>query len=234
MPTHQTSRAMRQAAPEQCQQLDKLRAERKRAIEHRCHVSSMGREDEVAATQQRIMEIDAEIATLHASAKERLNVGLADGLVEGANKLQNAMHESDGILTTIAQEQRRHNDAMTKLITDHRQLGDSFNEAIGTMVTTANEMDPRPCSMNRDDGDEQPEVLAVAVGGVSTPAPAGSSTDANKPAPAGSSTDMECPACAKVCHGVRGLASHRRTCKVLVDKEQAAAPLGDIPASAEN
>ena len=135
--------AMRQAAPEQCQQLDTLRAERKRAIERRCHVSSMGREDAVAALQQRIMEIDAEIATLHACAKERLNVALADGLVEGANKLQNAMHESDGIVTTIAQEQRRHNEVMTKLVADHRQLGNSYNEAIGTIVKTANELDPK-------------------------------------------------------------------------------------------
>ena len=30
--------------------------------------------------------------------------------------------------------------------------------------------------------------------------------------PTGSSTDVVCPACAKVCNGTRGLASHKRSC----------------------
>ena len=66
MPVNQASSAMRKAAPELCRQMDNLRVERKRAIERRCYLNSSGQEEEVAAVQQRITEIDAELATLHA------------------------------------------------------------------------------------------------------------------------------------------------------------------------
>ena len=56
--------------------------------------------------------------------------GLADDLVEGANMLQNTVQESKGVIDSIAQEQTRHDDAMTELIKAHRQLGDSFDGAI--------------------------------------------------------------------------------------------------------
>ena len=40
--------ALRQAAPELCEQMDELREERKRAVERRCYLSSSGQEEEAA------------------------------------------------------------------------------------------------------------------------------------------------------------------------------------------
>ena len=73
MPVNQASSAMRKAAPDLCRQIDNLRVERKRAVERRWYLNSSGKEEEeAAAVQQRITEIDAELATLHARAKVNL------------------------------------------------------------------------------------------------------------------------------------------------------------------
>ena len=202
--------AMRKAAPELCQEMDQLRAERKSASERRWYLNSTGAEEEAAAQQQRITEIDAEVAALHARAKEQLLTGIAKDLSQGATLLQVATMDAETIRGSIVQETQRQGEAMMKLVAQQGQLDIAFREAISTMEGAAENL--------TDGGEEQATESEAAVAG------------------AGSSTDMACPKCAKICRGVKGLATHQRRCKAPINVEQvpgAEAPAEVNPAAAD-
>ena len=125
--------SMRQAAPELCQQMDQLRVERKCAVERRCYLSSSGKEEEAAAQQQRITEIDAEVAALHARAKQQLLTGVASNLAHGATMLQDAMMQAGSLRVCMLAETQRHREAMAKLAAKQEDLDPAFQKAIRTM-----------------------------------------------------------------------------------------------------
>ena len=89
---------MRQVAPEQCAEIDKLR-EGRRPLADRLSYLGAAETEETASLKQRMEEIDTKVAGIHALARQRLDIALADGLAEGANKLQKAVQKSDGIVT---------------------------------------------------------------------------------------------------------------------------------------
>ena len=98
MSTNYISPRMRQVAPEQCAEIDKLRAGR-RPLADRLSYLGATETEETTALKRRIEEIDTKVAGIHALARQRLDIALADGLAEGANKLQKAVQKSDGIVT---------------------------------------------------------------------------------------------------------------------------------------
>ena len=261
---------MRKAAPELCRQMDTLREERKKAVEHRCYFNTKGKEEEATATQQRIEEIDKKVATLHAQAKEQLLTGVAKDVKKAAVHLRCAANSAEALRDSIDKEAKRHSDALA-MITHlhlHKGVGASFHNAVKTLEVAAENL--------TDGGEEQAPEPGAAVAG------AGSSTDMACPkcskickgdkgvrarlrnckaqidaeqapgaeaaaadqeqapepgaavAGAGSSTDMACPICAKICRGVKGLASHKRNCKAPdAEAPDAEAPANVNPASAD-
>ena len=202
MPVNQASSAMRNAAPELCRQMDILRKERKKAVERRCFLNANGRQEEVVTVQPRITEIDAELASLHAQAKEQLITGVATDLSQGAALLQLATTDAEKIRTSILEETQRHGVAMMQLVAAQQELDGAFHEAASTMDGAA---------VKLTDCNEEQVSETDAI-----PAPAGSSTDTKKTSSAGSSTDTVCPRCSKPTISSRGwprtcAAARRRT-----------------------
>ena len=193
----QVTPAMRKAAPDLCRQIDKLREERKRCVERRCYWHSVGKEEDAAEVQERITEIEAEFATLHAQAKEQLITGIANDLSQEATLLQVATLDAKTIRGSMSEENQRHNEAMLKLIAQQEELDGAFIGACNAMEGAAEKL---------TDGDKEQatEPGASDAVGESNTTPAGSSTDTKKSSPAGSSTDTPCPRCSKNCSGAKG------------------------------
>ena len=93
------SQAMRRGQPEKCQLLDRLRAERKKAVERRGYLISIGNEGDSAVVQERITELDAEIATLHAHVHQLILRDIGTDLTQGAALLQLATTDAQKIRT---------------------------------------------------------------------------------------------------------------------------------------
>ena len=152
----QITPAMRKAAPELCQEIDRLRVERKHACERRCYLSTSGAEEEAAAQHQRITEIDTKVAALHASAKRRLNTDVARGLQLGSTVLTVAMSDSSKIQSSMIKETQRHGKAMLQLITRQANLDTSLQEAADVMENAARDIlehNQHPPSAAFTDGD---------------------------------------------------------------------------------
>ena len=205
---------MRNAAPELCRQMDILRKERKKAVERRCFLNANGRQEEVVTVQPRITEIHAELASLHAQAKEQLITGVATDLSQGAALLQLATTDAEKIRTSILEETQRHGVAMMQLVAAQQELDGAFHEAASTM-------DGAAVKLTDGDKEQVSETGAAEAVGETNSAPARRTTDAKKTSPAGSSSDMKCPHCPKTCSGPKGLASHLRSCKAPNKAEQA-------------
>ena len=127
---------MRKAAPELCREMDELRKERKTLVERRCYVTTAGVEGG-DAVQQRIADIDAKVTALYARAKEQLVTGIAKDLTIGASTLRIATNESKAVRDSIAQEAKRHSDAMLTLIALQEKSGVTFRDAVKTMEAAA-------------------------------------------------------------------------------------------------
>ena len=175
-------------------EMDELRKERKTFVGHRCYVTTAGVERGDDAVQQRMADIDAKVTALYARAKEQLVTVTAKDLTIGASTLRFATNESKAVRDFIAQETKRHSDAMMTFIALQEQSGVAFRDAVKTMEAAAENL--------TDGGEEQAPEPGAAVAG------------------AGSSTDMACPNCSKICRGVKGLARHQRGCKAVIDVEQ--------------
>ena len=189
------SPAMRVAAPEICEQLDNLRKERKTARERRWYLNTAGKEEEAAAVQQRVTEIDAGVATLHAQAKEQLLAGVAKDITAGAASLRCAANTSVALADSLAEENKRHSDAVATIVHLQKSVGSKFSDTVNTMEAAAGSL--------TDGGEEQAPEPGAAVAG------------------AGSSTDMACPNCSKICKGDKGVHARLRNCKAQIDAEQA-------------
>ena len=194
MAVNHVSSAMRYAAPELCSQIDILRKERKKAGQRCCYLNANGRKEEVATVQLRIMEIDAELATLHAHARQQLITGVAKALTTGAACLRCAASDSAVLSHSLAEEIKRHSDTLATIVQLQKGLGSQYSDAVNTMDASAGVL--------THGGEEQATESGAAVAG------------------AGSSTDMACPNCSKICRGVKGLARHQRGCKAVIDVEQ--------------
>ena len=201
MPAYLTP-AMRRAAPELCQQMEELRGERKLASERRWYLNSAGKKKEADAEQRRITEIDAEVASLHSQAKEQLIAGVAKDISQGAASLRCAASDSATLSNSLEQENKRHSDAVAKIVHLQKSVGSKFSDAVNTMEAAAGTL--------TDGGEEQATEPGAAVAG------------------AGSSTDRACPKCFKIFKGDKGLATHLRSCKAQIDAEQA--PSAEAPA----
>ena len=81
---------LRQVAPEQCAEIDALRAQRKPLADRLSYLGAAETE-ETTALKLHIEKIDNKVADSHALARQRLNTSLADDLVDGANKFQNTV-----------------------------------------------------------------------------------------------------------------------------------------------
>ena len=211
--------AMRKAAPELCQERDRLRMERKPLCERRGYVEARDAE-EAAALQQRITEIDTKVVALYSVAKQRLNTDVARGLQLGSTVLIVAMSHSSKIQSSMIKETQRHGKAMLQLITRQANLDTSLQEAADVMENAARDIlehnqHPPSAAFTDDDQEQaaQPEASAngnaVVEGGAGDVEGAAAESGAidNGSLP-GSFTDVPCPACGKTCNGTRGV---RRT-----------------------
>ena len=196
------SPAMQKAAPDLCKQTDKLREDRKRSVERRCYLHSIGMEEDAAAMQEHVEEIDAAVSVLHAQAKEQLIAGVAKDLSQGAASLRCAASDSATLSNSLEQENKRHSDAVAKIVHLQKSVGSKFSDAVNTMEAAAGTL--------TDGGEEQATEPGTAVAG------------------AGSSTDRACPKCFKIFKGDKGLATHLRSCNAQIDAEQA--PSAEAPA----
>ena len=127
---------MRKAAPELSREMDELRKERKTLVERRCYVTTAGVEGG-DAVQQRIADIDAKVTALYARAKEQLVTGIANDLTIGASTLRIATNESKAVRDFIAQETKRHSDAMLTLIALQEKSGATLRDAVKTIEGAA-------------------------------------------------------------------------------------------------
>ena len=135
MPANQITAAMSKAAPELCQQMDELRKERKPLCERHSYLG--GGEGEAASLKQRIEDIDAKVATLHAQAKEQLVTGIATDLSQGAADLRCASRTTADLANSLADENKRHSEAVATIAHLQRCVGLKINDAVDTMDAAA-------------------------------------------------------------------------------------------------
>ena len=92
---------MRLAAPDQCQEMDELRAQRKPLRERLTHLGESSGTEEAAELQRRIAEIDAQVADLYYAAKQRLCTNAAGNLETAFTTLNAAIHDADQIQASL-------------------------------------------------------------------------------------------------------------------------------------
>ena len=193
---------MRKASAVLCEHMDELRKERKTAVERRCYLQSIGKEEEASAVLQRIAAIDAEVGKLHAAAKRQLLLGIGTDLTQGAALLQVATSDHQKIRTSAIEKTERYVEEMRQLMASDKELDCAFEESVGTMYGAAVKI--TECNEEQASETEAEEAIS---------APAGSSTGTKNSSLAGSSKDIHCPHCSKKWGGAKGLASHLRGCK---------------------
>ena len=161
--------ALRQAAPELCGQMDGLRKERKTAVERRCWLTTTGKEDEVVTVQQRIDAIDAEVATLHAAAKEQILKGTATNLSQQAALLDLVDSDRKTLRSTIKEKIERNAEELKELLAADADMDCAVEQSISAMNAAARQI--AYCTEEQEGADE------------ATPTLARSSADKNKSTP---------------------------------------------------
>ena len=214
---------MRKAAPELCQQMDKLRKERKTALERCWYLHSIGKEEDAAEVQQRIDAIDAEVGNLHAAAKQQMIDGVTKTLKQESDVLYFTTLESKTIRESMSEENKRHHEAVAALIAKQQGLDSQYDGVYTAMDEAADDL----IDGSNEQATEQPGAPG-AVGESNDATPAGSSTDTKNSSPARSSTDIHCPHCSKKCSGAKGLASHLRCCKKKAEQAPGAEVAADV------
>ena len=87
--------------------------------------------------QEHITALDAEIAPLHARIREQVITGIAKDLSQGAASLRCAANESESLTAAIAQETKRHSDAMTMIVALQEKSGATLRDAVKTIEGAA-------------------------------------------------------------------------------------------------
>ena len=99
---------MRQAAPDECQQIDELRKERKAVFSRHLYLKNLGKQVEADEVLLRIAAIDAKTMPLHAAAKQKMLEGISEGLARDATVLQNVAKDIEKAGDAMAEENSRH------------------------------------------------------------------------------------------------------------------------------
>ena len=129
-----TTARMRQAAPDLCWQIEDLRKERRAVVDRHYYLKNLGKEEEASVVLRGTESIDAKIAHLHAAAKRRLMTGVATDVMQEAHVLQAAASDAKTINDTLAIENERHHEAVSKIVARQNELG-------GTMIGACNALE---------------------------------------------------------------------------------------------
>ena len=102
------TKKMREVAPGLCNKIDELRKHRLNSLKRCTYLRSLNKEDAAAEEQQRIRAIDAEVAPLHAAAKQKMLEGLSERLATDASVLQNVSEDIEKVGDSMTAENKRH------------------------------------------------------------------------------------------------------------------------------
>ena len=91
-----------------CAQMDELRKLRQQTLSKINYLKSINKGDAVVEEQQRIREIDAKIAPLHAAAKQQVINGISESLARDATVLQDVAKDIEIAGDAMAEENERH------------------------------------------------------------------------------------------------------------------------------
>ena len=159
---------------------------------------------------------------------------------------------ADKVLSDMMKEAQRHNNKMMALVARQAEHLEGVDEIANVMEAAAVAEEARigPAADDEQicaDGDDQTIAIAdsdaqpciAVVKGAAESLADGGETQKAKPEAAvesaGIPTNEACPKSAKICRGVKGLATHQRRCKVPIDVNKllgAHAPAKDNPAAA--
>ena len=114
------TKRMREVAPVLCEQIDELRKKRQLSLSRINYLKSLNKGDDVAEVEQRIRAIDAEVAPLHAAAKQKMLEGLSESLANDATVLQNVAKDIEKVGDSLSAENKRHFDAVEKLLSEQQ------------------------------------------------------------------------------------------------------------------
>ena len=115
MSANYISPKMRLAAPEQCAEIDELRA-RRRPLADRLRHQGASEAEGVTTSKQQIVEIDSKVDASYAGLLQQYRRQVASDLAHGATMLQVATMDAGSIRVSMAEETQQHSDAMLLIV----------------------------------------------------------------------------------------------------------------------